>query len=148
MNPYFDRMETIRKETAEDIVTEAFIAALLAYDATTQNGRKSWGDINRVDVMHMTQVPAFSVMNLRSAGNPEAVDAMSRSWGPSWRMVVELGKRPVGYGIYPGGQSGNPGSRYYDDFVGDWNKGKYYPLLFFMSMDEARVQCKTKWTLQ
>lgn len=50
-------------------------------------------------------------------------------------MVVELGPTPRGWGIYPGGQSGNPGSREYDIFIDDWVQGKAYELLFLLSSD-------------
>ena len=33
-------------------------------------------------------------------------------------------------GIYPGGQSGYPGSIYYDNFIDDWVNGKLYDLEF------------------
>jgi penicillin amidase len=52
-------------------------------------------------------------------------------------MIVELGERPKGYGIYPGGQSGNPGSPFYDNFIDDWAKGNYYELLFLKNENEA-----------
>ncbi|MGK7369257.1 MAG: penicillin acylase family protein [Candidatus Halalkalibacterium sp. M3_1C_030] len=32
--------------------------------------------------------------------------------------------------MYPGGQSGNPGSPYYDNMIDDWNAGELYPLRF------------------
>ena len=41
-------------------------------------------------------------------------------------MVVELTDDIHAYGVYPGGQSGNPGSKYYDDFIDTWAAGKYY----------------------
>jgi penicillin G amidase len=31
-------------------------------------------------------------------------------------------------GIYPGGQSGNPGSPRYNNFTADWAEGRLYPL--------------------
>jgi penicillin amidase len=62
-------------------------------------------------------------------------------------MIVELGNRPRAFGIYPGGQSGNPAGRYYDNFIDDWNNGKYYPLLFFMAIGEAQKQAVSSWTL-
>ena len=96
----------------------------------------------------MTQIPAFSIMNLPSAGNPEAINAVSSDWGPSWRMIVELGDRPKAYGIYPGGQSANVGSEHYADFVNDWNKGKYYELQFFISLNEAKEMAIHSWTLK
>ena len=43
------------------------------------------------------------------------------------------------WGIYPGGQSGNPGSKYYDNMVDDWVKGNIYELLFLKSPDEKRA---------
>ena len=143
-NKYFDRQETAGKESAGDIVTAAFITALNEYN----RGHKEWGDENRVDIMHMTNMPALSRMHIPSAGHPDAVNAVSANWGPSWRMIVELGPHPVAYGIYPGGESGNPGSRYYDNAVNDWNTGKYYPLHLFMSATEAAAHSDNTWILQ
>jgi penicillin amidase len=40
---------------------------------------------------------------------------------PSWRMVVSLEKTGVrAWGVYPGGQSGNPGSPYYNNMLNTW----------------------------
>jgi len=41
-------------------------------------------------------------------------------------MVVELTSPIQAWVIYPGGQSGNPGSKYYDNFVDDYSAGRYY----------------------
>ena len=41
-----------------------------------------------------------------------------------------MGEKKVAYGIYPGGQSGFPGSMYYDNMVDDWVEGIAYPLPF------------------
>ena len=43
-------------------------------------------------------------------------------------MIVQLTSDTEAWGIYPAGQSGNPGSRFYDNFVDDWVAGKYYRL--------------------
>lgn len=45
-------------------------------------------------------------------------------------MVVELGDKPKAWGVYPGGQSGNPGSHNYTAFVEKWAKSEYYELIF------------------
>lgn len=45
-------------------------------------------------------------------------------------MVVQTGHVPEALGIYPGGQSGNPGSPRYDAFVDDWAAGRAYRLLY------------------
>ena len=36
---------------------------------------------------------------------------------------------------YPGGQSGFPGSYYYDNYVNDWANGIYYTLQFTDSIN-------------
>jgi penicillin amidase len=74
------------------------------------------------------------VSNVRNGGNHNIVNATSERNGPSWRMVVELDKKGVkGWGVYPGGQSGNPGSPYYTDMIDTWRDGKYYELLFMQT---------------
>jgi penicillin amidase len=48
-------------------------------------------------------------------------------------MIVEMSSPPKALGIYPGGQSGNPGSQYYDNFIDDWAIGNYHELLFMQN---------------
>ncbi len=56
---------------------------------------------------------------------------MKHDHGPSWRMVVEMNKdKIVAHVVYPGGQSGNPGSKYYATFLDYWVSGKYYKVNF------------------
>jgi penicillin amidase len=45
-------------------------------------------------------------------------------------MVVELGPEVRGWGIYPGGQSGNPASAGYTDRLGRWIAGALDTLIF------------------
>jgi penicillin amidase len=52
------------------------------------------------------------------------------------------------YGIYPGGQSGNPGSRYYDNMVNDWAKGVYQPLWVMRPEEAKSKQVKFKMSFQ
>jgi penicillin amidase len=61
-------------------------------------------------------------------------------------MVVQLTNKIEAYGVYPGGQSGNPGSRYYDMFINTWVNGKYYPLLF-LNEEESKHSPQMKWTI-
>lgn len=60
-------------------------------------------------------------------------------------MIVHLSARTEAYGVYPGGQSGNPGSRFYDSFVDTWAAGKYYPL-FVMEEKDIKNE-KVKWEM-
>jgi len=48
------------------------------------------------------------------------------------------------YGVYPGGQNGNPGSKYYDDFIDQWAGGKYYSLWFMHAEDKTGKMVKWK----
>jgi penicillin amidase len=72
---------------------------------------------------------AFSALNVQMGGGAGIVNATTERTGPSWRMVVELGPQPKAYGVYPGGQSGNPGSPYYQDMIETWRMGKLNELL-------------------
>lgn len=137
-NKYFDKKTTSTNENATDIIRQTFIIASHDYNKLKQEGSVRWGDCHKVNILHITNIPAFSQTDIPSAGYSEAINAVSPGFGPSWRMIVELGDKPKGYGIYPGGQSGNAGSDYYDNFIHDWNKGKYYTLQFYLSAMEAR----------
>ncbi len=43
-------------------------------------------------------------------------------------MIVELSDPPKAWGVYPGGQSGNPGSIFYNNFTNKWVAGEYFRL--------------------
>jgi penicillin amidase len=58
-------------------------------------------------------------------------------------MVVELGSTIKAFGIYPGGQSGNPGSRFYDNFIPIWAKGDYVDFNLRKKEDQKGVLFKT-----
>ena len=57
--------------------------------------------------------------------------------GPSWRMIVEMSSPPTAYVIYAGGQSGNPGSKYYDNLVDTWAAGEYREILFMQNAQKT-----------
>jgi penicillin amidase len=53
-------------------------------------------------------------------------------------MVVSLEKSGVkAWGVYPGGQSGNPGSYHYSSMLDTWVADKHFELLFLHSSSEA-----------
>ena len=47
-------------------------------------------------------------------------------------------------GIYPGGQSGYPGSIHYDEFIQDWVDGIYYDLKFNEEITGTKLECIPK----
>ena len=69
--------------------------------------------------------------HLQNGGYAKAINAVKKNHGPSWRMIVEMTPDgPHAQVVYPGGQSGNPGSKYYATFINNWAAGKYYRLVF------------------
>jgi penicillin amidase len=52
--------------------------------------------------------------------------------------------KPQCYGVYPGGQSGNAGSKGFTEFIDKWSKGEYYKLHFYDSKETALNAIKTK----
>ncbi|MEN5057168.1 penicillin acylase family protein [Sphingobacterium kitahiroshimense] len=146
-NIYFDKVETSPKENASDIITESFSSAYKGYKNFLNKDSVKWGDFNKVNVMHLTNLSAFGRTNLSSSGHPNAINAMSVYWGPTWRMIVELGDVPKAFGVFPGGESGNIGSKYYDNYLDDWNNGIYYKLQFFLNKNEANKVASSTWRL-
>jgi penicillin amidase len=58
-------------------------------------------------------------------------------------MVVELGPEVRAWGTYPGGQSGNPTSRRYDDRLAKWRAGELDTLRFPRRASELSGQMLT-----
>jgi penicillin amidase len=79
-------------------------------------------------------------------GNGNIINAMTQSHGPSWRMIVHLTTPTEAYGVYPGGQSGNPGSKFYDNDIDKWVQGQYNQLWFMHRWDNTDK--KVKWTMK
>lgn len=123
---FVDDRNTPDKETLAQLVQRSFDSVAVR---VSKMDDISLGRARGTDIRHLTRsIPAFSRMGLRTGGGQHIVNATKKTHGPSWRMVVELGAQTKAYGIYPGGQSGNPGSAFYDNMVNDWVAGKYYTL--------------------
>ncbi|MEI8280329.1 MAG: penicillin acylase family protein, partial [Bacteroidota bacterium] len=108
-----------------------------------------WYKVKNTTVKHLAKLPAFSYPNLKIGGWGNVVNAAKGDHGPSWRMVVQMSKQIDAYGVYPGGQSGNPGSKYYATFLDHWVEGKYYKLQFLPNQSEQKnTSIQYTWTLQ
>lgn len=138
-NSFFDHPATPQRETASDIVNESF-ALMQKFFRENPQKRTGWAQYRGFVIKHLSQLDAFSRLDVVVGGNGSAPNAITRTHGPSWRMIVELGDRVRALGVYPGGQSGNPGSHWYDNMVDTWAKGEYYDLLFMASADETSTR--------
>lgn len=134
---FIDNITTSAKETLGYQVTNAFKKAAAGLDYAEKEGRLGWGAYKDAGVRHLLRLAPLSRYHLATGGGANIINATKQFHGPSWRMIVHLTDATEAYGVYPGGQSGNPGSKYYDDFVDDWAAGKYYRL-WVMKKEEAR----------
>lgn len=130
-----DNKGTPKKETEEDIINMALQATAQRLDDWKKEHLRQdypWGEYKNTTVAHwVPMLTPFNVDHVMVGGGKHIVSANSHSHGASWKMVVSLEDSIKAWGIYPGGQSGNPGSPYYANFIDDWAKGGRYPLEFF-----------------
>lgn len=149
---FYDNLSTDAKETRHDVVLQSFLhvkdtlvskqfaEVSEAYkDDETYTMKnlnpQDWGTYKKTKVEHLGRIDAFSALNVYNGGNAGIVNATNSTNGPSWRMIVDFGEMKQ-YVIYPGGQSGNPGSKFYMNGVKEWAKGKYYTANFIHSGED------------
>jgi penicillin amidase len=132
---WFDNINTPKTETLTDLVNDSFKFTCDSLEKKYGPIGKNWnwGKVKNTNVPHLAKIPGFGSKTLLIGGAKSTVNALSENNGPSWRMVIELGKTPKGHGVYPGGQSGNPGSPFYDNMIDTWAQGKLYDLFFMQS---------------
>jgi penicillin amidase len=126
--PFYDNIATAKIENITDVATMAFTKMCDTIASLRQNGKISWDNFNNVRVTHLARLVPFSRSGFTANGGRNSINANHGTHGPSWRMVVSLTPETEAWGIYPGGQSGNPSSKHYDDFIPDWSAEKYYKL--------------------
>jgi penicillin amidase len=142
---YIDDINTSDTETIDRQITQAFKLAVAGLDNDLDNA--VWYKHKNVSIYHLLRqsVLPFARTELVAGGWGNTINAIKSTHGPSWRMVVHLTEPVEAFGVYPGGQSGNPGSRFYDSFVNDWVKGNYYTL--WVMNNEDVNDSKIKWTI-
>lgn len=144
---WFDRAQTPERETAADILRASLRAALDSLIAGYGEREEDWkwGARHRLIIRHQTRssalralwrgpypFPGFQATVLPAGG-------MTTTHSASWRMVVDFADgAPRGYGVFPGGLSGNPLSRHYDDYIPQWLSGALYPLQKPASEEECK----------
>ena len=132
---FYDNLNTPNKESIDDIIFQSFKEALDSINNWKNYKNKSkvyWKDFKNTRVKHLLNIKSFSLDNIEIGGNRNIINAASQGHGPSWRMIVKLNRyqETEAWGVYPGGQSGNPGSPNYFEGINDWGKGNYKKLLF------------------
>ncbi len=135
---FFDRGETPEEEDAPRILQRALQQTLQRLDTVLRKPSYDWAAHKGTLIGHLGRISAFSSDTLDVGGYDEAPNSIKPDNGPSWRMIVELDKPVKAYGVYPGGQSGNPGSPFYDNMIDTWVRGEYFRLFFMEDREDRR----------
>jgi penicillin amidase len=133
---FIDNINTPDTERLPQVVTQAFKKAVPGLKDLESAGRLEWAKYKATAVRHLLRLGPLSRGHLNVGGGTHIINATKDYHGPSWRMIVHMTDETEAYAVYPGGQSGNPGSKYYDTFVDTWAEGKYYRL-WIMKKEEA-----------
>jgi penicillin G amidase len=135
---FFDIITTDEKENAQTVIRKSFNIAVQNIEEWKNKNSSDprWAEYKDTFIQHLARLEPLSE-HVAHGGIGSTVNATSRTHGPSWRMVVSLEKGNIqAWGTYPGGQSGNPGSKHYNDLLKLWSKGDYYKMQFMHSHDE------------
>ena len=118
-------------------VATALHQAAAGLQTLERENRLEWWKEKNTSIYHLLRkaVQPFGRTSIEVGGWRTTINALTDDHGPSWRMIVHLTPQTEAYGVYPGGQSGNPGSRFYESFIDTWTAGKYYSL-WMMKPDE------------
>jgi penicillin G amidase len=144
---FIDNINTPHKETLFDAVTTALKKASFDLKKKEAEGKLEWTKFKNPTIYHLIKtLEPFARKGLNVGGNGNIVNAVTHSHGPSWRMIVQLTTPTEAYGVYPGGQSGNPGSKFYDNTVDTWANGKYNQLWYMREGDKN--DAKVRWRMK
>ena len=94
-----------------------------------------WAGYKDTKISHLAMLDPFSSLHVNNGGNIGIINATNTTNGPSWRMIVDEGAMKA-YVVYPGGESGNPGSAYYDNMVKSWADGQYFEANFMKEAND------------
>ncbi|MBA2407738.1 MAG: penicillin acylase family protein [Chitinophagales bacterium] len=135
---WIDNTTTDEIESLQDIINQSFYLTMDSLNKSYGSDWKQWKwyQTKATRINHLLRIPTFSHSDVKTGGGRLMVNATASDHGPSWRMIVELNDEPLGYGIYPGGQSGNPGSYYYDNMLDSWAMGLQKELVVLHSPSE------------
>jgi penicillin amidase len=124
-------------ETGADLMRSALETTVDTLRARYGWGEEhwTWGRHHVLSIKHLTRADALSALGYRDVPYPGFAKTLSPArarksvHSASWRMVVDFSSSPPkAYGVFPGGQSGNPFSRHYDDFIPTYLQFGYYRL--------------------
>jgi penicillin G amidase len=133
-NPAFS-LPSGQVRKAPQVMRLAFATAVSHLSSTLGGapGSWTWGRLHSREFPSLSGADGLGYGPRADGGDPFTPDAadggLVSNAGPSWRMIVTLSSAGVrAEGVYPGGQSENPASPWYDDLVPLWWDGQYLPV--------------------
>lgn len=128
-------------QTLSQLLVEAVDQAMRFLTSSYPDGNYTWGHFYGFDFPSLLGVSALSVGPLPRGGDYNTPNDASgggppTNWpsgGQSWTMVVSMANVSDSFGVYPGGQSEDPASPFYSNYIGVWISGGYLPLYFVSS---------------
>ncbi len=144
LDPWFDRIDTPQVEDADWVLRSAFEKAVadLAQSLGGAPGSWTWGRLHTVELAHPLGKASrllgfyFDRGPFPLAGHTSTVNKGEFAeedfrvvHGPSMRQITDLGDPGRALAVIPGGQSGIPASKHYDDLTRLWLAGEYHPFL-------------------
>lgn len=128
-------------ETWGGVTAEAFREAVetLAAKLGDDPSKWHWGELHRFKLDHpMTSkkplAKIFGSPDMPIGGDTDSplqtaliphVGFRADAWAPSWRHIVDFANVGEARSVYPGGQSGHPGSPHYLDQLPLWYRGDF-----------------------
>jgi penicillin amidase len=150
---WLDPSSGIRREPAR-LVHEALAVALqdLRRKMHTRYTRRwTWARYQPTQFSHLSRLPGLGSDTMNASGMEHTIMANHGSHGPVWRLVVALGPEPKAFTMVPGGQSGDPTSAHYQEFIEPWRLGEMKEALFLDSNLSKAVSTDTRlmsqWSL-
>ncbi|HVS48831.1 MAG TPA: penicillin acylase family protein, partial [Candidatus Dormibacteraeota bacterium] len=131
-------------------VNKAFrtTVATLTNQLGSDPSKWTWGKVHQRVIQNLAQITGLNYgprPDRGDANTPLAAPDFPSTHGPSWRMVVDWGAGTF-QAIYPGGQSENPASQWYENRVDKWFNGQYADML---TADQAASSSGSKtWSLK
>lgn len=136
---WFDVQDTPETEDARALLRRALEATAATLEARHGWDRDAWrwGDHHTILFRHLTQVDVFEALGRGPYEYPGFAATVSPARGrtathsASQRLIVDFSARPPrGYGVIPGGQSGDPlDPNFYDQQLPSYLDFAYYDLL-------------------
>jgi penicillin amidase len=160
-DPFWDDISTPDRETRDDMLVAAFVAAIdeltetLGADASTW----TWGAIHEMTFINQSlgmsgiaiiedrfnrgPYPASGSEGMVNAVGWTATEGFGVDWLPSMRMLVDLADWSKSMAVHTTGQSGHIDNEHYDDMIPLWLNGQNVPFLW----ERADIRADAQATL-